>query len=208
MRCQLTAFLSSLLRRLAAATVSLMVVSLITVTQPQSSSAIPWFGSQTGEPTAAQTAVMQKMETDFLPQLKAILSPEQEAQFATTLETGGDLRKAFNSVTLTPEQKAKVSSLFKSLSKGSFATLTPDQKQEFFLKQKAAFMKGKGQFMPNLSGISEKKKAFMPNLDQIAEQKKAFMPDLSKFIPGQQAEPVIKPVAEPVIAPAESSADQ
>ena len=102
--------------------------------------------------TKAREEVMEKIKAEFLPQLESILTPEQRDEFKTAVvDEKMSLRKAFKSMALSPEQKTKLATVFKSLPKKDFLnSLTPEQKKEFFMK---------------------KKEMFMPTADEIAEFK-------------------------------------
>jgi hypothetical protein len=139
---------------------------------------------------AAETGIdlIQKFETEILPQFESALSPEQREQFKTAVADGTSFRKAFKALTLTPEQKSQVGTLLKSLPKKDFfASLTPDQKQQLFLKKKSLFkptpeeigekidakMKmatGKSPFAPTGAEIGEKISAKMKALKSKVEE--------------------------------------
>lgn len=136
---------------------------------------------------------LTQLQTEILPQLENIFSPEQREQFQTEIANGGSFRKAFKSLTLTPEQKTQLKTLLKSIpKKDALASLTPEQKQVLFLKKKemmmptaeeitekiTAGMKGKGTTLPE--GVKEKieagikkKDTFMPTPESIIEKIKA-----------------------------------
>lgn len=121
---------------------------------------------------------LDNLEAEILPELETILNPEQKTAFDAALETGS-LREAIEAATLTIEQEEQLDTAVKSALKAKVNALSPAEKQEFFINQKAAFLKSKDQFMPDLTAINEKKKAFMPDFKAISEKKKAFMPDLT-----------------------------
>ncbi len=132
--------------------------------------------------------LLQKFETEILPQLESALSPEQREQFKTAVTDGTSFRKAFKALTLTPEQKSQVGTLLKSLPKKDFfASLTPDQKQKLFLTKKGllkptpeeigekidAKMKmatGKSPFAPTGAEIGEKISAKMKAIKSKVEE--------------------------------------
>jgi Spy/CpxP family protein refolding chaperone len=156
---------------------------------------LPWLPSLQLADAPAQLSKdwMSQLETEILPQLDSIFTPEQQEQFKTAIANGTTFRKAFKSLTLTPEQKSQLKTLLKSVSKkDAFASLTPEQKQQLFLKKKEMMMpttdeildkintgiKGKGVTLPE--GIKEKidaglkkKDTFMPTTDEITEKIKA-----------------------------------
>lgn len=141
------------------------------------------------------TDFMTQLKTDILPQLEKIFSPEQREQFQTEMANGSTFRKAFKSLTLTPEQKTQMKTLLKSVSKkDAFASLTLEQKQQLFLKKKEmmmptaeeitekinAGMKGKGATIPEavkdkIEANLKKKDAFIPTPEEISEKINAGM---------------------------------
>ncbi len=140
--------------------------------------------------TPASTDFIQQLETNIIPKLENLLTPEQQAQFQTAISEGSSLRKAFKALTLTPDQKTQIKSLLKSLpGMASFASLTPEQKKQLFLKKKEFFMptpeeitdkitagmKLKGTTLP--PGVSDKitdklkaKEKLMPTPESIMEK--------------------------------------
>jgi hypothetical protein len=85
--------------------------------------------------------LLKKVETEILPKLESLLSTEQRDQFKTAVAEGSSFRKAFKAITLSPEQKAQLGQLFQSLPKKDlFASLTPDQKKQLFMKKKELFI--------------------------------------------------------------------
>jgi hypothetical protein len=155
--------------------------------QPFSTTAFrPLFSAAAAE--TANVDLLQKFETEILPQLESALSPEQREQFKTAVTDGTSFRKAFKALTLTPEQKSQVGTLLKSLPKKDFfASLTPDQKQQLFLTKKGLFkptpeeigekidakMKmatGKSPFAPTGAEIGEKISAKMKALKSKVEE--------------------------------------
>lgn len=102
--------------------------------------------------TKARQEVMEKLKSEFLPQLESILTTEQRDELESALvEEQMSLRKAFKSMALSSDQKTKLAAVFKSLPKKDFLnSLTPEQKKQFFMK---------------------KKEMFIPTADEIAEFK-------------------------------------
>ena len=100
--------------------------------------------------TKARQEVMEKLKSEFLPQLESILTPEQRDELeSAVVEEEMSLRKAFKSMALSSNQKIKLAAVFKSLPKKDFLnSLTPEQKKQFFMK---------------------KKEMFIPTVDEIAE---------------------------------------
>lgn len=88
----------------------------------------------------AQNDVMEQLKTSVLPKIQTILTPEQQEQLETAIVEGTSMRKAFKSLALTPAQKTQIATVFKSLPKKEmFSAMTPEQKQELFLKKKELF---------------------------------------------------------------------
>jgi len=103
--------------------------------------AVPVVEVSVPKPTDEATNLLTKLETEVIPQIKSILTPEQQAKFATKVAAGTSFRKAFKAITLTPMQKTQLSAVFKSIPrKDIFATLTPAQKKQLFLKNKQLFI--------------------------------------------------------------------
>jgi hypothetical protein len=114
-----------------------------TVTESASTEpAVPVAEVAAPKPTDEATNLLTKLETEIIPQIESVLTPEQQAEFATKVAAGTSFRKAFKAVTLTPAQKTKLSAVFKAIPKKDiFATLTPAQKKQLFLKNKAEVVK-------------------------------------------------------------------
>ncbi len=124
----------------------------------------------------------QLLETKVLPEIESLLTPEQREQFTLALAEGKSLRKAFKAMTLTPDQKTELAAYLKNslYGKGVLASLTPEQKKQFFLKKAEVFT-------PTADEIAEKIGGKMPlakdtgNVesqaltDKIAEKLKMFM---------------------------------
>ena len=102
--------------------------------------------------TKARQEVMEKLKSEFIPQLESVLTPEQRDELeSAVVEEEMSLRKAFKSMALSSDQKIKLAAVFKSLPKKDFLnSLTPEQKKQFFMK---------------------KKEMFIPTADEIAEFK-------------------------------------
>lgn len=135
----------------------------------------------------AQTAedMITKLETEVLPQIEAILTPEQrEALQIDVSEGGASFRKALKSLSVTPEQKTQLKALIKSLPKeDAFATLTPEERKQFFMKKKEYFM-------PTAEEISEKISSKM----KLAKDKGGFMAKDNSFMPS--AEEISEKISE------------
>ena len=91
--------------------------------------------------TAAEQDLLKELQADVLPQLIEILTPQQLQTFETDISSGDSFRKTFKALMLTPEQKREIKTVLSSIpQKNAFASLTPGQKKELFLKKKEAFM--------------------------------------------------------------------
>ncbi|PSF37892.1 hypothetical protein C7H19_07900 [Aphanothece hegewaldii CCALA 016] len=110
----------------------------------------------------------EKLKNKFFPAVEKILTPEQRNLFRQALEEKGNIRKAFKTVPLTPEQKMQLSQTIKAMPKEEFlATLTPAQRKHLFLKKKELFK-------PTLEEIK----------DKISEEKQ----ELAKIFLGTEKE--------------------
>jgi Spy/CpxP family protein refolding chaperone len=91
---------------------------------------------------AAPTDVLEQLKTQVLPQIQAILTPEQQKQLESAIVDGKpSLPKAIKSLALTPDQKAKMAGIFKTLPKQEiFTSMTSEQKQQLFMSKKDLFM--------------------------------------------------------------------
>ena len=95
-------------------------------------------------PTAEVVDPFAQLKAKIVPELENILTPEQRTQFEDAIASGTSVKKAFKSIALTPEQKAKVGIMMKSVPKDIFTSLTPAQKRELFMQKKDFFIsKGK-----------------------------------------------------------------
>lgn len=131
-----------------------LIPSSIAQAQPlqisqQSIIAIFGIGENTITPQDEET-LYEKLKNNFFPAVEKILTPEQRKLFRQALEEKGNIRKAFKTVPLTPEQKMQLSQTIKAMPKEEFlATLTPAQRKHLFQKKKELFM-------PSLEEITEK----------------------------------------------------
>jgi hypothetical protein len=179
------------------------VLALAIVVQPAGAApfpfSLPWF--QDIDLTEDQQVLMQQLQDKYVPEIEAILYPEQREKFEEAIQDGYSMRRAFREMYLTPEQKTELASVVKQIPKSSiFASLTPDQKKEVFMKKKEMFMptaeeiqerikagiEAKQQFAPDAPDAElaptaeeigekikagfEKKKAFMPSVEDIKEK--------------------------------------
>ncbi len=132
-------------------------------------------------PTASKDWLAQ-LQNEIVPQLKNIFTPEQQTQFEDSIASGTSFRKAFKSLTLTPTQKTQLKTLLASVSKkDALASLTPEQKQQFFMKKKELFMPTSDEIMDKIqTGMSGKGMAVpegvKDQIDAAMSNKKSFMP--------------------------------
>lgn len=131
-----------LLMSIFACLIVLLNLVVASTAQAQSLIAASSISSATVEQTKPQEDIIEKVKTQFLPQIESILTPEQSVQLeSAVVEEKTSLRKAFKSIMLTPDQKTKLATVFKSLPKKDFfASLTPEEKKQFFMKKKEMFM--------------------------------------------------------------------
>ncbi|GAP95246.1 hypothetical protein [Leptolyngbya sp. NIES-2104] len=117
--------------------------------------AIPLFAAVEAPPTT--TDPLAELKAKIVPQLEAILTPEQRTQLEDAIANGTSVKKAFKSIALTPEQKGKVGMMMKSVPKDYFTSLTPAQKRELFMQKKDFFMtSGKAKAEAAMQAASEK----------------------------------------------------
>lgn len=101
----------------------------------------PVYLAETTTAASPSTSAVTFVETQVLPKLESVLTPEQLEQFKTDMGSGQPFRTAFKALSLTPAQKADLKTLFKSATDpDAFAALTPEEKKQLFLKKKAMFM--------------------------------------------------------------------
>lgn len=183
-----------MLRTLISVVISTVLAVMVAVSPAQAkSSVLPWL--QGVDLDADQQALMEQLESDYVPQIEAILFPDQREKFEQAIEEGYSLRKAFKSMALTKEQKSQLSATMKAVpTQELFAALTPEQKKEVFMKKKELFMptpdeivekieagmKAKEKFAPDSAGAG-----MAPTAEEIGEKiklglekKKEFMPSL------------------------------
>ena len=114
---------------------------------------LPWF--QDVDLTEDQQGFIQKLSSQYVPEIESILYPEQQQKFEQVIQEGYSIRRAFREMYLTPDQKTELASVMRQIPKGAiFASLTPEQKKEIFIKKKEMFM-------PTAEEIQEKIKAGM-----------------------------------------------
>jgi hypothetical protein len=130
---------------------------------------------------AASPDWIAQLEKEILPKLEGIFSAEQLNQFKQDITNGVSFRKAFKSLTLTPEQKTELKTLLQSVSKkDALASLTPEQKKQLFMKKKEMFMPTSEEIMDKIkTGMSGKGIALpegvQEKIDAAMKKKEAFM---------------------------------
>ncbi len=120
--------------------------------------------------------LLKQLETEILPQIESVLTPEQQVEFASKVAAGTSFRKAFKAVTLTPAQKNKLSTVFKAIPKKDiFATLTAAQKKELFMKNKQLFIPTSEEIGAKINagmqmGMDKSKSPSAPSTEEIIEK--------------------------------------
>lgn len=163
---------------------SLMVIFSLTIASPANAQLIADSSLSSAATTAAETVkdIVTQLETEFLPKLENILSPEQREQFSSLVGQGGSFRKAFKSITLTPDQKTQLKSLLSSLpKKDAFASLTPEQKKKLFMKKKEFFKPTPDEITEKINQGMKVKGTALP--EGIGEQISAKLQGLKKLLP-------------------------
>ncbi|MBW4467739.1 MAG: hypothetical protein KME07_20115 [Pegethrix bostrychoides GSE-TBD4-15B] len=153
--------------------------------QPIAQLSFPGFGSM--QLTPEQEAAVNQLETEIIPQIEALLRPDQLAEFNLQVEDGKSFRKAFKSLTLDPDQKKSLAGLIKSLPKSdAFATLTPDQKRAYFLSHKTLFKPTPDEIATRIQAGVEAKGGTIPSIQDIIEKIKTSMSGKSSFAPSSE----------------------
>lgn len=133
--------------------------------------ALPLPQFQMAEASTAAIDWMKQMEIEIIPKIEEVLTPEQEEQFQTAIDSGKTFRKAFKSITLTPEQKDQLGTVLKALpKKDAFASLPPEQKKDFFMKKKELFMPTPEEIAEKIKAGMAGKESFMPSAEEISEK--------------------------------------
>lgn len=150
----------------------MLVCNLIFTTPAQANPLLAATSTTTADQVKSTEEFLEQLKSQLLPQLESILTPEQRSQLETAMAEGKtSLRKAFKSITLTPEQKTKLASVFKSLpAKDTFASMTPEQKKQLFMKKKEFFMPTPEEISEKISTGMEKKSASIPSLEEISQK--------------------------------------
>jgi Spy/CpxP family protein refolding chaperone len=148
--------------------------------------------------TADQAALIEELESKYVPEIESILFPEQREKFEQAIQEGLSLRKAFKSMALTSKQKEDLAATMKTVPKGElFAALTPEQKKEVFMNKKELFMPTPEEIVEKIKAGMESKATFSPDApgsemiptpEEIGEKiklgldkKKEFMPSLDEI---------------------------
>jgi hypothetical protein len=138
--------------------------------------------SEAAVPNDKATDLLKQLETEILPQIESVLTPEQQAEFAAKVASGTSFRKAFKAITLTPVQKSKLSSVFKAIPKKDiFVTLTPAQKKELFLKNKQLFIPTSEEIGAKITAgmqMAKNKSPLAPSAESIVEKINAKMKNI------------------------------
>lgn len=173
-------------RLLASIVICLMVVLSLTVASAADAKPMAplWMPSLSLADTPAPSGkdLLTQLETEILPQLETILTPEQCEQFKTDVAKGTSFRKVFKSLMLTPEQKTQLKTLLKSISiKDAFASLTPEQKKQLFMKKKELFKPTSGEITEKINASMKSRGASLPEgvqekIDAGIRKKDAFIP--------------------------------
>ncbi len=164
--------------------VSVLVLLSLVVSQPAQAQLLADGSMPTAVTTATETVkdLLTQLETEVLPKLETILTPEQREQFSNFVSEGGTFRKAFKSLTLTPEQKTQLKEVFSGLpKKDAFASLTPEQKKQLFMKKKEFFKPTPEDIADKISQGMKMKGGTMP--EGISEQINAKLQSFQKFLP-------------------------
>lgn len=156
---------------------------------------LPWF--QDINLTEDQQVLMQQLHDKYVPEIEEILYPEQRERFEEAIQDGYSMRRAFREMYLTPEQKTELASVVKQIPKSSiFASLTPDQKKEIFMKKKEMFMPTAEEIQARIQAGMEAKQQFAPDApdaemaptaEEIAEKIKAGFEKKKAFMPSVEA---------------------
>jgi hypothetical protein len=182
------------LRTLVVSLVAISLIIMLTFTTVNAAAAQPQFRlpseslSEQSSFYLADAAIpsnkdwLTQLKTEILPQLETIFTPEQLEQFETDIGNGTSFRKAFKALVLTPNQKAQLKTLLKSIpKKDAFASLTPEQKQQLFLKKKELFRPTSDEIVEKINAGMKTKGAELPagvkeKIDAAMKRRDTFMP--------------------------------
>jgi hypothetical protein len=181
--------------------ISILVGTLLVVTMavsPAQAKSLSLPCLQDMDLTVDQQELMEKLESQYIPQIEAILFPDQREKFEQAIEEGYSLRKAFKTMALTSQQKTDLSATMKAIPKQElFAALTPEQKKEVFMKKKEMFMPTPDEIVEKIQAGMKAKEMYAPDApgsemaptaEEIGEKiklglqkKKEFMPSLEEI---------------------------
>ncbi len=184
-----------MLRKLFAVMVSTLLAMVVATSPAQAkSAALPWL--QGLDLTTDQQAIMEKLESQYVPQIESVLFPDQRQAFEKAIEEGYSLRKAFKSMALTKEQKSELSAAMKAVpTQELFAALTPEQKKEVFLKKKELFMPTPEEIVEKIEAGMKAKEKFAsdapgsemaPTAEEIGEKIKLGLEKKKEFMPSME----------------------
>lgn len=170
-----------------------LITSGIAYAQPLTAIALPGFKDI--HLTEEQTELVHQLESQLVPQLETILTPEQRESFQQKIQEGSSLRTAFKSMTLSPDQKSQLALAFKSLPKKDiFATLSPEQKKELFLKKKEMFIPTAEEISERISESMSKKGEFAPLPEEVKAKISEGLKKREMFMPS--AEEIVEKISE------------
>lgn len=155
-------------------TCALLVLSFANTASALSFPSFSWTGFTQSAASPETEALYNQLEEEIVPQIANVLTPAQRQQFETAIENGASLRKAFKSLALNPEQKLQLGTTFGSLlKKDIFATMTPEQKKQLFIKKKELFIPTPQEIAEKVSEklqfVQDKLESEL-NVEQIEEQ--------------------------------------
>ncbi|PZV18583.1 MAG: hypothetical protein DCF22_01495 [Leptolyngbya sp.] len=139
--------------------------------------------STLADQTNSNLPFIQQLKTQVLPKIEKILTSEQSEQLeAAILKGETSLRKVFKSITLSPDQKFQLATVLKSLPKrDTLAALTPEEKKQFFMKNKEAFMPTAESINEKINASMKMKRTTLP--EGVSEKISAKMKNAEQFMP-------------------------
>ena len=153
---------------------------------------------------------MEKLENKYIPEIESILFPEQREIFESDIQNGSSLRKAFKDMALRPEQKSRLASALKKIPKHTlFASFTPEQKKEIFLKKKELFIPTPEDIAEKIEARMKAKETFAVGVpdskkELILKKKELFMPTPEDITNKIEAEMNVKETVSPDVSNSES----
>jgi hypothetical protein len=186
-----------MLRQCLAMVLCVLVVLTLAVSPARAKSlpfSLPFFDDI--DLTKEQSALMEQLESKYVPEIESILFPNQREKFEQAIQDGLSLRKAFKTMALTPEQKVELAATMKTVPKGElFAALTPEQKKEVFMKKKEMFMPTPEEIAEKIKTGMQSKEAFAADApvdptaltpDEVAEKVKLGLDKKKEFMPSME----------------------